>query len=518
MLRLMIVDDEINVIDGLKTVFDWKSMGYTIVASATSVAEAMEGFYEYSPDVIITDICMRDQDGLDLMRMVKEVNPSVEFVILSGYAKFDYAKCAFENNAYAYLLKPLDSNELISTMEKLGKEIMEKRHTVPEQFLYKLLKLSTPTEENIAYLYKKTGIDVPDKSYFLLSLHIDDKNATNEQFLYDEFSSLLREKVSQFTLWICQTEPQVFTILCFCSNERLKVTMCKCIYDVYLQFLQAHHIFMTMGVSCIFNSFIDVQDALFQTYYAISQRAVQGYGNMIYYRENMGNRLSKEYLSDVFLISSEKIAEILKAVREYDGAVVKKHIFEIFDQIEKLDHINIDVLRNDLAELAVKIIYTVAPTEQQAKIIYGEPPNPITDIYKFDLISDMREYMEVLVESILKHPELKFTENTSQVVRDVQIYIMLNYSNALYIDDIADELHLSRVHLMRMFKNETGITIKEFLTQYRMNVAKDLLRSGKYLVNEVGNAVGYSDSKYFCKVFKKITGVSPSKYVDEPEN
>lgn len=517
MLRLMIVDDEINVINGLKTVFDWKSMGYTIVASATSVAEAMEEFHAYSPDVIITDICMSDKDGIDLMVMVKEINPAVEFVILSGYAKFDYAKYALENDAYAYLLKPLNSSELISTMENLHREILNKRYNVPEQFLYKLLKLSTPTEENVEYLCKKTGIYIPGREYFLLSFHIDDKTITNEQFLYDELSIMVREKLMQYSLWICQIEPKIITLMCFCSSERIKITVCTAISDVYQRFLKLHNVPMTIGVSGIFDNITAIQDALYQTYYAISQRVVQGYGNMIYYCENMGNMLSYEYLSESFSISSDTIALILSGIREYDRDTVHELLTGIFGQIEKMEHINIDVLKNSLSELAVKIIHTAAPDEKQMQIIYGEVPHPIIDIHKMDLISDMRTYLEELTEKIFSHRELNFDKTISKIVRDVQIYIMLNYSSSLYIDDIADELHINRVHLMRMFKNETGITINEFLTQYRIKVAVDLLKSGKYLVNEVGNAVGYSDSRYFCKVFKKVTGVLPSKYIEVSE-
>ena len=119
MLKIMFVDDEVNIRDGLRCSFDWENMGYEVIAEAENGTQALDLFYETMPDVVITDICMNDGDGLGFIKYVKSVSPSTEIVVLSGYPNFEYAKTAIQYGVFSYLLKPVSSAELIDTLSAI---------------------------------------------------------------------------------------------------------------------------------------------------------------------------------------------------------------------------------------------------------------------------------------------------------------------------------------------------------------------------------------------------------------
>ena len=129
MLKIMFVDDEINILNGLRDSFDWTDMGYEVIAQTSSGTEALDLYYKTLPDVIVTDICMNDGNGLDFIKQVKLISPATEFVVLSGYPDFEYAKKAIQYGVFSYLLKPIKSTEFIDTMLKIkeNRRIIKRR-------------------------------------------------------------------------------------------------------------------------------------------------------------------------------------------------------------------------------------------------------------------------------------------------------------------------------------------------------------------------------------------------------
>ncbi len=129
-------------------------------------------------------------------------------------------------------------------------------------------------------------------------------------------------------------------------------------------------------------------------------------------------------------------------------------------------------------------------------------------------LSEMQEYIRRLTGRIFDHAGLirQIPAQFSAPVRDVQNFIFLNYPFHISVDSIADSLHMNRFYLMRLFKQETGCTINEFLTRHRVEMACEFLKCRECSISEAGANAGYPDSNYFCKVFKKQTGLLPSEY------
>ena len=167
LLKIMFVDDEVNVLRGMRNSYDWDALGFTIVGEAGSAASALSLARQNQPDVVITDICMDGKDGLTLISELKEQNPATEVIILSGYPDFGYAKSAIEKGAFAYLLKPLKNAEFFETLARVRAKILEEHSQTASLFLSQLLQLSLYTQEGISSLEAEYGIRLPSGSFFL---------------------------------------------------------------------------------------------------------------------------------------------------------------------------------------------------------------------------------------------------------------------------------------------------------------------------------------------------------------
>ena len=513
MLNVMIVDDEANVREGLKEVIDWNAYGFKIVCDVPSAEMALRKYEEYLPDVVITDICMPDKNGLNLLLELKQINPKVEFMILSGYPDFYYSKSAFEAGALVYLLKPLEIDELIKALKKV-KQHVEMNKIVSEHFLFNLLRLTMPSEDSISSLCQKYSVTLPDTNYFVTSIQIDN-NTKDSSDAYPTLLSLLRAQFTmQNNIYICQPNDDLITLLIFCSNVQMQTTIYSLLNEVKETYKSKTLHTLTIGISTMTDSILFIRDAFLQSLFAVSQKALKGRGYMIYYKENGNARLTNDSLNVSLLIDSSEIADLITGITSSNKDLVFRILDNYFSNLECLEQINVDVVKNNLSELAIQIIHFSAKNTDETKLIYGKIPNPISDIQNLTYLNDMHDYLKDLIEKVFNYREFKNSSKFSKLVQSAQTYIMMYYSLQLSVPSIAEHVHAERTYLMRRFKAETGITINEFLTNYRIRMASNLIESKQYQIQEISSMVGYTDAKYFSKVFKKITGYTPSEYAN----
>ena len=156
MYKLMFVDDEKLILDGLKYILDWNSMGLEIIHEAKNGREALEKFKEEPVDIVITDINMPIMSGLTLINEIKKINKDVSFIVLSGYDEFTYAQKAISLGVENYILKPIDDMELEETIKKIcEKKLESKKNNNLEEQLNELLSNETSNDDK----YKKMSFE-----------------------------------------------------------------------------------------------------------------------------------------------------------------------------------------------------------------------------------------------------------------------------------------------------------------------------------------------------------------------
>jgi two-component system response regulator YesN len=129
MYSVLIVDDEEIIRNGIAQVIDWNKAGYKLIGTAEHGIDALHKITTYLPDIVITDLKMPVMDGISLIKEVRKLEVSTEFIILSGYSEFEYAKIAMEYGIRYYLLKPTNDNTILQTLNQVREEIQKKQAT-----------------------------------------------------------------------------------------------------------------------------------------------------------------------------------------------------------------------------------------------------------------------------------------------------------------------------------------------------------------------------------------------------
>ena len=125
MYKLLIIDDEARIVEGLKLMMDWRELQFQVIETATTYAEALDKAVEIQPDIALVDVCIHDKKGYDLIQYLQRFQLNTRYVMISGYDEFKYIKKAMKLGVKDYILKPIDKKELRETIEKI---IVEEFH------------------------------------------------------------------------------------------------------------------------------------------------------------------------------------------------------------------------------------------------------------------------------------------------------------------------------------------------------------------------------------------------------
>lgn len=513
MLKVMLVDDETAVLSGLESLFPWEDRGLCIVAKARNGQEAIEKYKTFNPDIVITDICMNVKDGLSFLMEVKSINANTQVIILTGYPDFEYAKKAVNNGAFAYLLKPISMTELEKVIEKVKAHIYKKNMIVFQQFLYEILNMDKVDKNIVNSLCKKYDISMIDEPYFMITMQIKRDNHDDGYDIYEYANNEITKKLSyQYNIFFCRIHKKGIAILVFCKNSRVRTNICQLIGQIQTDMINELNVQVVLGVSQMFDDLCEINTAWMQSLFAAMQKAVKGYGDIIYYSGKTGGKFDENATSDAIFMNYENTEEVLNGVQNMKKNDVNRIIDEYFEKLQQAAYVEIDRLKDSVSELALQLVHLAAKDDTQAMRIFGRIPHPITEVKKLEMLSQLHEYLKKMTECIFNYSETQISKKYSKHVCETQIYIMQHYSMSVSVEQIADYLHLDSAYLMRIFKKETGQTINNYLTNYRINIAAEIIKSKEYQIQEISSMVGYQDSKYFSKVFKKITGCSPSEY------
>ena len=346
MLKLLIVDDEVQVRDGLEKLFDWENIGYTVIGKASDGTEALEKAKESLPDAVITDICMSNMDGLSLLKELKELNPHMEIVILTAYPQFDFAKRALSDGAFAYLLKPLNAAELSETMDKVKDKILITKQRMNEVFLSKLLQRQEISENEIALLCQKHSFFVPaGQLFFVVTAQLDAPASDTQYKLYDTFCELLgKHMCGQYNITWCHNQQGCVSLMAYCHNSAIKAALCNLLNEIKDEFTSITGETLTLGISNTVKSMTMVNDAYHQSLFAVSQRTIYGYGQVIRYNEDMKS-IPEESLTTMLFLTKSDIENISNGLQTHNRKFIDSTVENYFFKIKEIKNLNIQIVK-----------------------------------------------------------------------------------------------------------------------------------------------------------------------------
>ena len=524
MYSVLMVDDEEDVIRAMMKKIDWESMGFRVMGYAHNGIEALDLVDSEVPDVVLTDIKMPYMDGMELARNLKLMYPNVRILFFSGFDEFEYAKEAIRLEVEEYILKPVDAEELRRIFTKikrsLDQELDEKRNVqklrdyymeslplLQENFYSTLVEGRLPGNEIARYL-RDYQIDMEGPLFVAAVIH------TSTTQLPEGISAvLLSESVKRLAgerlagKWNARLFPHEGNIVAIvpCASEE-DVTR---ITDEAESFCRmARHVsqaVVTIGIGKICSDLSEVPESYREAREAVSYRALYGAGKAINITEIAPG---EERNADN---TQKKLLSLFKAVKMGTPETVEQ---EARDYVEEMaaGAVSLSTHRFMVMELVSSLYRFAISNRIETEPIFGEDESLFRNVTNMDTeqltgwLSEVGIKMQEQLQNIRTDGAQSFVTRAIDYVRD-------NYGDQeLTIDKICGILGVSAAYFSTMFKKETGKTFINYLTDYRMEQAVQLLIERDEKTYVIAAQVGYSDPAYFSYVFKKRFGVSPTRY------
>lgn len=530
MLKVFLAEDEFIIREGIKNNIDWQAHGYEFCGEASDGELAFPLIQKTRPDILITDIKMPFVDGLALSRLVKKELPETEIIILSGYEEFDYAKEAIQIGVARYLLKPINGETLLQEIDSVAeiilgkqkeKEIREKyqkemeENSLRDQMdLFQHLVTGDCSMEELLSVADKLDLKIMAPWYSIVLLKIQSMKHDYEEYsgsivivderivklaepehvlIFDralEGRAFLFKADSEEELLAYQKEylGDVKEVLSSYVNLRYFGgigTPVNRLREIPASFEDASHAFAhryLVAESCILDSSLLMQEGAAEhedfRISAVNPEQID--------RTKMQEFLRTGDLDEVVYFVDEFFGKL-------DGGAMKSRIFRQYITMDAYFSI-VDFLKG----LGLQKDEIEAP-DQDSSILQDE--------------KSAMDYIVRIMEKALVLREKKASSRYEDVVSEVIHYIEDNYAQEeLSLNLLASHVNFSPNHLSMIFSQQTGQTLIRYLTDYRMNRAKELLRCSSKKSSVISMEVGYKDPHYFSYLFKKTQGMTPTQY------
>ncbi|MEG2669639.1 MAG: AraC family transcriptional regulator, partial [Oscillospiraceae bacterium] len=213
-------------------------------------------------------------------------------------------------------------------------------------------------------------------------------------------------------------------------------------------------------------------------------------------------------MSGALVISNSDINAVLAAIRSGDRDEAFSILNKFYVKIKNTPAIDVESLRDVVLEMIIILLRYTFENNDAIDDIYGRNLLPYNEIKTLETVDDIIKWINAIVGKMFLKTKDKDDEQSKKVI-DI---IKRDYASAITVQQVADELYISAYYLMHIFKEQTGKTFNQFVTEYRIKRAKEFIKRDEYKIYEIGSMVGYKDPTYFSYIFKKVTGETPKKY------
>lgn len=521
MLKLLIVDDEKIILKGLVETYDWKGIGFEVVGAALDGQEALELMKELRPDVVLTDICMKCMDGIQLMEETKKIDPEIRFVVLSAYRDFDYAQEACRLGAVSYLLKPI-TDEMFAKMQEVyelcRKEKEEHRNYRKwEKFLVQDEKsfFSYMLERFLrGEISEKELLEISDAverrfkkgSYFAaICADVNAVYKITEQKEYSEkrfaLDTYIKEQLKEFQEFWDFVNTDGSHIYIVNMGERISTGKLKLILA---GIPKAAGFEITSALTNAYPGLEGLHRAYEQVQHLFDLANEEEVG-LLEEAAGLEGRKEKGY-------PTEAENRIILGIRRCDREQVKRGCIEFIEVLSEDEDTN-KILLRQLAVRVESMLNTSYGLEEEVRKGFDEYYRMFFRYPASRLMYLLHELFCLIVEKRMQMvpagEEEKYTSYIRNACNFMKEHMM---EEELAIIQVAESVYLNPVYFGRVFKAVMGMSFKQYLLQIRMERAKQLLLDTSMTVTDICQEVGIPNASYFAKLFKQYTGTLPSEY------
>lgn len=498
-MRILIVEDEIKIRRGMANLLE-KNTEHTVVGEAKNGQEGLEMALQYQPDLVITDIRMPKMNGLEMIQALREQGGSWRFVILSGYSEFEYAKQAIRFGVDDYLIKPLAPEDVIDLLqtieEKIAKEV-RKSLGKPEKMLKDYLLEHHREASYLENLALVCDVEQED-SFCLISAYMGTAVQEQRNYCMERFAKLKEQFPKQkFFCFFIESTREFICLTQDRNREQIQEELEQRLLKRKLHKLEwvwtrssfkgLEHLksqyerqrgFYLYGLVGEYDEFI-------------SQEWVDNFEPIeSQYPKNLENKLQKTFYGE----NKELFTEAARNFEVEMGSFktrpvqIKESYMKMVNFLINLGQENNRVIYEQLQNLNVVRNIGAAVTKKELNGIF-------------------EEVLTVFINNMGRRQDI-----SNYTIKRTIDYIRDHYSESISLEGVADSLDITPEYLSTLFNREMDENFSVFLKKFRISHAKRLLKGTDKKIYEVAQEVGYSDPKYFNRVFKEEEGISPGDY------
>lgn len=514
MLKVLIVDDEHIVREGLKSIISWENYGFEICGEGIDGKDALNKIYELNPDLVLIDIKMPGMYGIDVIKQVREMKYKGNFIILTGYSDFEYAKSAIKLGVDSYLLKPIDEDELIEAVkrvyEKIERENDIRRHITNSKKHIKDTALRSLIEGIQDLMTLQSNFDLcnikMDYSSFYVAIVDNNLESNREAFYLDLLNEVENIVGSLEYIDMINIEHKPVLIIKGKSSKEVLDILTNLRKKLYLRL--KFDVIIALGrkvdkADGIHVSYKDARSLLDKRFFFSSMEVI----DFEEINRTVGENSVKEDLSKfaesiytyVEVNDIEKIEEILGKLKAY--------FISLDYSPEKVK----GICNNIFIELKDKIVLNY----EKLKNPFSTKESIIKEVYEKNSLSELIEYMK---NEFINVSNRICSYSSDNIMKRIVNFIHKNYYKDIKLETLADIFNYNSAYLGKMFKSYTGVNFNSYLDKVRIENAKELLAKNDLKVYQVSEKVGYKSIDYFYLKFKKYVGVSPKEFKRQPEN
>ncbi|WNQ12739.1 response regulator [Paenibacillus aurantius] len=520
----MLVDDEKMTREGLKEFIAWDRFDMQVVGMAENGRQALERFGELTPDLLVCDVRMPHMDGLELARSLKDKAPACKFIFLSGYTDVDYLKTAIKLQAVDYVEKPVQIPELEELLERTGEDIRRAREeslrakrireswdtSRPEVAGKVIRRLVSPTARSGPEWERTLGElamlnpSFPSAGTWVCCAAVFADAVAREAWSRE---AAKEAAVHGLTVLAAVVDGRGVAMAALESERRLEPLTLWLNRMVSLGRQEGDAgAAVSAGVGSVIHSLAQAEESYEEAVNALQYKFYRGWGSVLWHRELPGTRRD-----DLLLFNKEHLKRFEEALRRNDFAEAEEGLGQAVDELLGHPVGDVESVRKKL------FFWYVSMTKISPEAMWEVENDELwSNVFVAGELHTVRQFMARRLEIIKESLGEKAPVERS-VIRDVLKYIHQHYDADITIAAIAGHVYLTPTYLCLLFKKDRGVSINDYITSYRIEKAKALLRERGLKLYEIARMVGYQDANYFSKVFRKLTGVNPSEYRDTLE-
>ena len=527
--RLILVDDEAEVREGMLRRIDWEAGGFSIAGEAENGRDALELVERDPPDVVITDISMPVMDGMELGRALRERFPLVKVVFLTGFDEFAYAQQAVQMQAEDYLLKPVTAAAVLELLGRLRAKLdAEASHLEDVRKLRAAWNLSVPLlrDKFLSALFRKPlvrewadrartlGVPLEAQGYLVAALAVDESGLGGSEFHDDpdlalyavlNLSNELTERHMAhhavldedrvLLLFLLPTAvPDAAFAQVWTALESIRVSV-----ERYLRFT------VSIGVGGMADAPGHIHRSAAEALRALEYRVIHGANRILYIHDMESSG------ADLIQIGADQTNALRLAVKVGEREGIRQAVGAFFKPFESAAP-SLAGVQAWLLGLLGQIVGIAAELGVAMDAVLPAGHTWLTPL-SLETMQEIRTWLTTVCEGLGARASGQRQTGVRQLVEQAKECVRTRYADPeLSVPTVAATLHVSPSYFSALFKKETGETFLNHLVKVRMDAARELLGTTDMKTADIAERVGYPDPHYFSYFFKKNMGISPKEY------